>query len=143
MRIQLLLAALAFAGTPLSAQVADSSPFRRLELPAPDGARSASGAPGARYWQNRADYDLEAALDPATHEIRGRVRIRYTNASPDSLPFLWLQLDQNIFAAGSINRAAPPPPLLFAGVPFEMAVTGPPGGFIIDSLTVEGITATR
>src|SRR5205814_8474427 len=59
------------------------------------------------------------------------------------LPYLWLQLDQNIFAANSINRAAPPPPLMFAGVPFDMAVTGPPSGFVIDSLRIEGIAFSR
>ncbi len=133
----------AIIAAPLAAQVADRSPFRRLELPTPNDQRSASGAPGARYWQNRADYDLEASLDTATHAIRGRATIRYTNEAPDSLSFIWLQMDQNIFGAGSINRSAPPPPLLFAGVPFEMAVTGPAGGFAIDTLRVEGNRFTQ
>ena len=137
MRPICVLAALLVLPAPIAAQVADSSPFRRLDLPAPNDMRAASGAPGARYWQNRADYDIEATLDTARHEIRGRERIRYTNESPDTLRFLWLQLDQNIFAAQSINRSAPPPPLLFAGVPFEMAVTGPAGGFTIDTLRAD------
>ncbi len=141
MRPLAIAAALAVAtASRLVAQVADSSPFRRLELPTPNETRAASGAPGAHYWQNRVDYDLEAVLDTATHEIRGRGTIRYSNDSPDSLPYLWLQLDQDIFAANSINRSAPPPPLLFAGVPFEMAVTGPARGFTIDTLRVEGTT---
>ena len=111
----------------LAAQVADSSPFRRLELPTPNVFRSASGAPGAAYWQNAASYVIDARLDTLTHTISGRETIRYENRSPDTLAFVWLQMDQDIFAAGSINRSAPPPPLLFAGVPFDMAVTGPAG----------------
>ncbi len=138
MRIPTLLAALVCAATPLAAQVADTSPFRRLELPAPNEYRSASGAPGARYWQNRADYAITASLDTATHEIRGRETIRYTNNSPDSLHFVWLQTDQDIFAANSINRSAPPPDLVFAGAPFVLAVSGPAGGFTIDTLGVTG-----
>ncbi|HEY2807140.1 MAG TPA: M1 family aminopeptidase [Gemmatimonadales bacterium] len=126
----------------LQAQVADSSPFRRLDLPTPTSVRAASGAPGHDYWQQKVDYDLEGTLDTAKNEIRGRETIRYSNDSPDSLTYIWLQLDQNIFGANSINRSAPPPPLMFAGVPFDMAVTGAPAGFVIDTLKVEGIAAT-
>ncbi|HUI31306.1 MAG TPA: M1 family metallopeptidase [Candidatus Acidoferrales bacterium] len=57
--------------------------------------RSASGAPGPRYWQNRADYKIEASLDTATKTIKGKVEIAYTNSSPDELPYVWLQLEQN------------------------------------------------
>src|SRR6202012_4213455 len=51
--------------------------------------RSASGAPGARYWQNRADYKIEASLDTAKHRVTGSTTITYTNNSPDGLTFLW------------------------------------------------------
>lgn len=140
-RLAAVAAAVALASAaPLAAQVADSSPFRRLDLPTPNVFRSASGAPGAAYWQNSASYVIEAQLDTLTHTVRGRETIRYENRSPDTLAFVWLQLDQDIFAAASINRSAPPPPLLFAGVPFEMAVTGPAGGFTIDSLLAGGRT---
>lgn len=63
--------------------------------------RSASGMPGEAYWQNRADYVLNVELDPEMHQIKGTFRITYTNNSPDNLPFLWLQLDQNKFKADS------------------------------------------
>ncbi|MFZ9718308.1 MAG: M1 family metallopeptidase [Chitinophagaceae bacterium] len=59
--------------------------------------RSASGEPGIAYWQNRADYEIEATLDPEQHRVSGGVRITYTNHSTDDLRFLWLQLDQNIY----------------------------------------------
>ncbi len=63
--------------------------------------RSASGAPGASYWQNRADYKITATLDTAQHKVTGSVIITYKNNSPDELKFLWLQLDQNIYREDS------------------------------------------
>lgn len=63
--------------------------------------RSASGAPGPKYWQNRADYKITATLDTAQHRLTGTVVITYKNNSPEALPFLWLQLDQNIFRKDS------------------------------------------
>lgn len=59
--------------------------------------RSASGEPGAKYWQNRADYKLDCTLDTTNHSVSGTVEISYSNNSPDKLGFLWLQLDQNIY----------------------------------------------
>ncbi len=61
--------------------------------------RSADGSPGPGYWQNRADYSITARLDEQAHAIAGHVVISYTNESPDSLRFLWLQLDQNLSRA--------------------------------------------
>ena len=63
--------------------------------------RSADGRPGAAYWQNRADYDLRVELDTILHEITGTALITYTNNSPQTLPYLWLHLDQNAFKATS------------------------------------------
>ena len=63
--------------------------------------RSASGEPGPRYWQNRADYKINCTLDTTRHGVNGDVEISYTNNSPDNLKFLWLQLDQNIYRKDS------------------------------------------
>lgn len=63
--------------------------------------RSASGEPGPKYWQNRADYKINAMLDTGMHKVNGEVEIVYTNNSPDNLKFLWLQLDQNIYRKDS------------------------------------------
>ena len=63
--------------------------------------RSASGEPGPRYWQNRADYSIQCRLDTATHSITGELIVTYTNNSNDALRFLWLQLDQNIYKIDS------------------------------------------
>src|SRR5688572_22492558 len=67
--------------------------------------RSGSGEPGPRYWQNRADYKINATLDTSTHKVNGEVEITYTNNSPDNLKFLWLQLDQNIYRRDSRGSA--------------------------------------
>jgi hypothetical protein len=62
-----------------------------------DDVRTASGAPGPKYWQNRADYKIAATLDDVNHEITGKVTVTYKNNSPEKLTFIWLQLDQNIY----------------------------------------------
>ena len=63
--------------------------------------RSASGEPGPEYWQNKANYSIQAAINPDDHSIKGTVAISYINNSPDELRFIWLQLDQNIYKADS------------------------------------------
>jgi hypothetical protein len=70
--------------------------------------RSATGEPTAKYWQNRADYKINATLDTTDHSINGSVTITYTNNSPDNLPFLWLQLDQNIYRKDSRGEVTNP-----------------------------------
>jgi len=70
--------------------------------------RSASGAPGEKYWTNRADYSIHTTLDTSSHSLSGDVTVTYTNNSPDALPFLWLQLDQNIYRADSRGEATNP-----------------------------------
>ena len=86
--------------------------FRQLEemLPTPNEYRTASGAPGHRYWQQKVDYDIKVELDDATQSITGGETITYHNQSPDSLNYLWLQLDQNRFKQDShakLTEAAP------------------------------------
>jgi Peptidase family M1 domain len=70
--------------------------------------RSASGQPGAKYWQNRADYTLNATLNEQTNEIVGSEILTYTNNSPDKLGFLWLNVDQNLFKKDSRGNAIIP-----------------------------------
>lgn len=67
--------------------------------------RSASGKPGPKYWQNRADYKLACTLNPSDHTVTGTAEIIYTNNSPDALDFVWLQLDQNIYRKDSRGSA--------------------------------------
>ncbi len=70
--------------------------------------RSASGKPGAKYWQNRADYKLTAQLNDQTNEITGSAIMTYTNNSPDNLEFLWMHIDQNLFKTDSRGNAVIP-----------------------------------
>lgn len=64
-------------------------------LPTPNEYRTASGAPGPKYWQQKADYDIDVTLDEKSKMIKGTEWITYTNNSPDVLTYLWLQLDEN------------------------------------------------
>ena len=107
--------------------VGDTSIFAPLDLPAPNLIRTGSGAPGSRYWQNHADYDLKATLDTGAKLLRGALRLRYTNNSPDTLHHLWLQLEQNAFKAKSLNSYIFPEDSRFGARGFE-------GGDVVDQL---------
>ena len=90
----------------------EGDPFRQLEevLPTANDFRAASGAPGARYWQQQVDQDIEVTLDPERAELSGKTRIVYRNNSPDELRYLWFQLDQNRFRRDSLGALASPAP---------------------------------
>lgn len=64
-------------------------------LNTPNEQRTASGAPGAKYWQQRADYEIKCALDEVNQVLTGSEKITYFNHSPDALSYIWLQLDEN------------------------------------------------
>ena len=98
-----LLLLLIGSAAPLDAQDLTDDKFRQLEevLPTPNTYRTASGAPGRGYWQQRADYVIDVELDDERQRILGTERITYQNHSPDTLKYLWLQLDANIFAPDS------------------------------------------
>ena len=73
-------------------------------LPTPNSYRTGSGAPGPNYWQQRADYVINVELDDNTQRLTGSETITYHNNAPEALSFLWLQLDQNLFAQQSITN---------------------------------------
>ena len=128
----------------LQTQVADTSPFRALPLPAASRVRSASGAPGPDYWQQEASYTIQATLDTATQTLRGSERIHYVNHSPDSLVFVWMQVEQNIFAANSITYTLNQPPLVFAGgVSFDFTGKGFIGGGVMEKFEAAGKPLAR
>ncbi|HEV2479660.1 MAG TPA: M1 family metallopeptidase, partial [Puia sp.] len=93
--------------------------------------RSASGQPGPKYWQNRADYLIRATLNERDTTINGEVTISYTNNSPDKLDFLWLQLDQNLFRPDSRGAATTP----VSGDRFDVKGFSK-GGYHIESVEV-------
>src|SRR6218665_2082024 len=70
--------------------------------------RAASGEPGPAYWQNKVDYTINASLNETKKEVTGTVVISYKNNSPQSLDFLWLQLDENLFSQDSRGQAKMP-----------------------------------
>ena len=72
-------------------------------LPTPNEYRTASGAPGPKYWQQRADYDIKATLDEKALKLTGSETVTYHNNSGDPLTYLWLQLDENEHS--SVNNA--------------------------------------
>jgi hypothetical protein len=98
-------------------------------------ARSGSGIPGPTYWQNSVDYKISASLDEEARKISGEVEMTYKNNSPDKLPFLWLQLDQNSFSTKSRGgKTTPVSGGRFGNIGFE-------GGYQIESVTVDGKAA--
>jgi aminopeptidase N len=95
--------------------------FQQLDqlLPSPNAQRNAAGAPGPAYWQNRADYTIEASLDEKTHTLTGRGTITYHNASPDTLTYLWLQIDPAFFSHDADSRTLARPPQDLAKFPYR------------------------
>jgi len=93
-----------FAGT--AQENYNQNKFRQLyqELPTPNSYRTASGAPGHEYYQQQADYKMDIRLDDEKQVIYGKERITYTNFSPDTLKYLWVQLDQNVRAKDSDTK---------------------------------------
>ncbi|SMG24908.1 hypothetical protein SAMN05661096_01504 [Marivirga sericea] len=97
------LAFFAFAATAQEYQ--NQGKFEQLDymLRSPNVYRTASGAPGHMYWQQKADYKIDVTLDEGKNQIIGSETITYTNNSPDELTYLWVQLDQNMRAKNSMS----------------------------------------
>jgi Peptidase family M1 domain len=121
---------------PLAAQAAQRPPFQPTTdtsvfapltvLPSPNAYREGSGMPGPEYWQNSASYDLQATLDTAAKMVHGHLVMRYTNHSPDTLRFIWIQTEQNAFKEGSLNSFIYPAGSRFGAQNFQ-------GGDVIES----------
>lgn len=99
---QILSFSIIFSAFTMSAQ----TKFAQLdiELPTPNEYRTAAGAPGHGYYQQKADYKMNITLEDDKQIIRGEEIITYTNNSPDILEYLWLQLDQNIYKPDSDSK---------------------------------------
>jgi len=108
-------------------------------LPTPNEYRSGSGAPGAKYWQQRADYDIDITLDDKTQSITGKETITYFNNSPDALTYLWLQLDQNVREQGTNTQKTKAnnmeDSLSTKSAASRFGMTDYDGGFKIQSIT--------
>ncbi|HVU95912.1 MAG TPA: M1 family metallopeptidase [Puia sp.] len=100
----LLFMSLAATGATMAQNNSTSNHGNKFEalgtmLPTPNEYRTASGAPGPKYWQQRCDYDIKATLDEDKQWLTGSETITYFNNSPDELTYLWLQLDENEHSA--------------------------------------------
>jgi hypothetical protein len=111
--------------------VGDTSLFAPLNLPVGNIYRSGSGAPGPKYWEQRASYDLHGTLDTTAKSLQGEMTLRYTNNSPDTLRYVWFQVEQNAFRNGSLNSYVFPPDSRFGARNFE-------GGDAIDRFNEVG-----
>src|SRR5256714_1670317 len=103
----------------------------RIDWPGPNRYRSAAGLPGPDYWQQRADYTIVASLDTATTELSGSVEVRYTNNAPDTMRYLWLQADQNLYRRGSKGSALFP-------ADSRWGVRGFQGGYTFSDVRING-----
>ena len=112
----------------LAAQSTPSGALAGAGITAPSSVRLASGRPGPRYWQQRADYRIDVTLDPTAEMVRGTERITYHNNAPEALTELWLQLEQNICAPGSVATVLDQPPLVFLSSAFDFSCKGFAGG---------------
>ncbi len=103
----------------------------RIDWPGPNRYRSSNGTPGPDYWQQGADYTITAALDTGTTELTGSVEIRYRNNSPDTLRYVWIQADQNLYRTGSKGSALFP-------ADSRWGVRGFQGGYTFTDVRVNG-----
>ncbi|MGI4737612.1 MAG: M1 family metallopeptidase [Janthinobacterium lividum] len=124
---------------PLPQPPANMPPFSARALFNPDylnqvgpATRTAGGKPSATYWQNAADYQIAASLDEKTARVTATATITYTNNSPDELPFVWVQLDQNLFRADSRGAATTP----IAGGRFGNSARGFQGGDSLQTVNI-------
>jgi len=133
-------AAQAQSSLPVIVPPANLPPYNARALFNPDylnqvgpATRTAGGKPSATYWQNAADYQIAATLDDKAARVTATATITYTNNSPDELPFVWLQLDQNLFRADSRGAAATP----LAGSRFGNGARGFQGGDSLQTVSIE------
>ena len=117
----LLLGALLFLPVTAPAQPAPQVPdhnldaFESIDFPDPNDYRDADGSPGANYWQQSVDYQIDVSLDTASNRVTGTETITYTNNAPEDLERLWVQLEQNYFRPDSRGAAAVPADARFSG----------------------------
>jgi hypothetical protein len=126
-RRSLVLCLLSIGASPALAQERALAPLEVRPSPAfltavGNGTRSASGEPGPRYWQQRADYAIDVTVEPRARRLTGRETITYTNHSPDTLRVVYFHLYQNLFTGGALRGRKVP-------------ITG---GMELSSLSVDG-----
>lgn len=145
LRMNSLTCLLVFFSLPMPLQAQTESKFnqqdkfRQLEqdLPTPNGFRTGSGAPGPGYWQQQVDYEVDVRLDDEKQQIFGSEVIAYKNNSPDTLRYLWLQLDANIHRPNSDAKLATTSPGI-ERIPFKQLQ-----GMLVRRVFDGGITISK
>jgi len=107
--------------------------FKQINWASPNMMRSGTGYPGPDYWQQQADYTIQAHLEPDEGTVGASMSVVYTNNSPDTLDYIWVSLDQNLFRTDSIGTLSRTP-----GSVMKMLEDDFDGGFKIHSLQSEG-----
>jgi len=136
----LLCLVIAASTNAVAKQSVSDDRFRQLEenLPTPNAYRNASGAPGHKYWQQQVNYKINVTLDDKTQSLSGEESIDYINNSPDTLRYLWLQLDQNKLKRNSIGKAtrtAPNKKITYSGLRNVIESEKFDGGYGITKVT--------
>ena len=127
---QLLIVCFALASVLLSSELTaqvinrkykQEDKFRQLDelLPTPNVYRTAAGSPGHKYWQQRADYEIDVEIDDDKQRLIGSETITYYNNSPDTLTYIWMQLDANLFAPNSDGVLTETAPYMGDSMTFE------------------------
>ena len=96
----------AFSQSVVNSKYGQTDKFRQLSevLPTPNAIRNAAGAPGHDYWQQQVDYKIDVTLDDQHQRITGCETITYYNNSPDTLKYLWLQLDCLLYTSDAADE---------------------------------------
>jgi len=130
----------ASSGSAIAKNTISTDKFRQLEeiLPTPNTYRTASGAPGHQYWQQQVDYKINIKLDDNKQTLTGSQKVSYTNNSPDTLSYLWFQLDQNQMKSDSDSRqmaTAPRKKMTYSGLRGIIEATEFDGGHKVTAVT--------
>ena len=139
-QITLVCLTVAFSGAAVAKGAPFDDKFRQLDelLPTPNTYRTASGAPGHQYWQQEVDYDINITLDDKTQRLTGSETLDYTNNSPDTLRYVWIQLDQNRMKRDSdykLANKAPKKKITYKGLRNIVETDAFDGGYEITKVT--------
>src|SRR4030095_1233868 len=115
-------------------------------LPTGNEYRTASGAPGPKYWQQRCDYDIKCELDEKNLKLSGSETITYYNNSPDVLPYLWFQLDENEHSSNNnagYKNGSTLPQSISSNNAEAMAESGKPNDFGVNIVNLTNAAGTH
>jgi hypothetical protein len=107
--------------------------FQQIDWGTPTEVRLGSGMPGPDYWQQTCDYDIDATLEPESGVIDASMRIIYTNNSPHTLRYIWMNLEQNLFRGDSIGTNSRTPGSVMKMLEYDFG-----GGYTIERLQTGG-----